>query len=160
MAWALATAALATASLGAQIDKLAFMAGCWAGPFGDQLNQEMWLRPTAGTQTTDTQTTDTMMGVARNVKGTQTTFTEFMLIKEEKGALGVTVQSNLAGEAVHFPVKSLTATEVVFENPMHNFPRRITYRASGKNRLFARIEGVADGRVTSEEFPMKRVSCK
>ena len=141
---------LAAGSFGAEINKLAFMAGCWAGPFGDQVNQEMWMRPAAGT----------MMGVARNVKGVQTTFTEFMLVNEENGVLGVAIQAKVGGEAVRFPVQSLTGTEVVFENPKHELPRRIIYRAQGKNGLVGRIEGTAGGKAVSEEFPMKRVACR
>lgn len=139
-----------TGALGAEIDKLTFMAGCWAGPFGDQVNQEMWMRPAAGT----------MMGLARNLKGDRTTFIEFTLINEENGVLGMTVQLKLAGEKTRFTVQRLRAGEVIFENPVHDFPQRILYRAQGKNRLFARVEGVAKGKAMSEEFPMKRVSCQ
>ena len=149
MRWILSLA-LSAAAIGAEIDKLAFMAGCWAGPFGDQVNQEMWMRPAAGT----------MMGLARNVKGDHTTFTEFTLVTEENGALGMTVQLKLAGEKTRFPVKSLSVGEVIFANPAHDFPQRIIYKAQGKNGLFAKVEGVAKGKAMSEEFPMKRVSCK
>ena len=101
-----------------------------------------------------------MMGLARNLKGDRTTFTEFNLIHEENGVLGMTVQLKLAGEKTRFPVKSLTAGEVIFENPAHEFPQRILHKAQGKNGLFARVEGVAKGKPMSEDFPMKRVSCK
>ena len=153
MGWLLCFALSLTVSagaFGAEIDKLAFMAGCWAGPFGEQVNQEMWMRPAAGT----------IMGLARNVKGERTTFTEFTLINEENGVLGMIVQVKLADEKTRFPVKSLNAGEVIFENPTHDFPQRILYKAQGKNGLFARVEGVAKGKPISEEFPMKRVSCK
>ena len=134
----------------ADIQTLQFMAGCWAGPFGDQVNQEMWMAPKAGT----------MMGTARNVKGQQTTFSEFMFINTEKDQLGMSVQSKLGGEAVRFPVKLLKPGEVVFENPSHDFPRRILYQAKGRNGLFAKIEGTMNGKNVSEQFPMKRVACK
>ena len=134
----------------ADIQKLSFMSGCWEGPFGDQLNQEMWMRPVAGT----------MLGTARNVKEERTTFTEFAMIRVDDGKLGMTVQLKLAGEKTIFPVTSLKRGEVVFENPTHDFPQRIVYRSTGKNGLFARVEGVMKGKPTVEEYPMKRVSCK
>lgn len=134
----------------ADIDKLSFMAGCWEGPFGEQLNQEMWMRPVAGT----------MLGAARNVKGDRTTFTEFVMIRVDDGKLGMTVQTKLAGEKTTFPLASLKPGEVVFENPTHDFPQRIIYRSTGKNGLFAKVEGVMKGKPTAEEYPMKRVSCK
>lgn len=134
----------------ADIDKLSFMAGCWEGPLGDQLNQEMWMRPVAGT----------MLGTARNVKGDRTTFVEFVIIRVDDGKLGMTVQTKLAGEKTTFPLASLKPGEVVFENPTHDFPQRIIYRSTGKNGLFAKVEGVMKGKPAAEEFPMKRVSCK
>jgi hypothetical protein len=35
--------------------------------------------------------------------------------------------------------------EATFENPAHDFPRRVVYRRAGDDELFARIEGVAEG---------------
>ncbi len=134
----------------ADIDQLAFMAGCWQGPFGDQVNQEMWMRPVAGT----------MLGTARNVKGTRTTFTEFAMIHMDNGKLAITVQSGLTSDRTTFPMVTLRSGEVVFENPQHDFPQRILYRSTGRNGLFAKIDGTMKGKPTAEEFPMKRVSCK
>ena len=134
----------------ADIDQLAFMAGCWQGPFGDQVNQEMWMRPAAGT----------MLGTARNVNGIKTTFTEFALIHLDNGKLAMTVQLKLASEKTTFPMITLKPGEVVFENPQHDFPQRILYRSTGKNGLFAKVDGMMKGKQMAEEFPMKRVSCK
>ena len=138
------------ALVAADIDRLAFMAGCWQGPFGDQVNQEMWMRPVAGT----------MLCTARNVKGTQTTFTEFAMIHVQKDNLAITVQSGLTSDKTTFPMVTLKSGEVIFENPQHDFPQRILYRSAGKNGLFAKIEGTMKGKPASEEFPMKRVPCK
>ena len=141
---------LITTLSAADIDQLAFMAGCWQGPFGDQVNQEMWMRPVAGT----------MLGTARNVKGIQTTFTEFAMIHVNNGKLAITVQSGLTSDKTTFPMVTLKSGEVVFENPQHDFPQRILYRSTGKNGLFAKIDGTMKGKPAAEEFPMKRVSCK
>lgn len=108
------------------------------------------MRPVAGT----------MLGTARNVKGDRTTFTEFAMIRVDGGKLGMTVQLKLAAEKTTFPVVSLTVSEVIFENPTHDFPQRIIYRSTGKNKLFAKVEGTMKGKPAAEEYPMKRVSCK
>ena len=134
----------------ADIDQLAFMAGCWQGPFGDQVNQEMWMRPAAGT----------MLGTARNEKGIQTTFTEFAMIHVNNGKLAITVQSGMTSDKTTFPMVTLKSGEVVFENPQHDFPQRILYRSTGRNGLFAKVDGMMKGKPAAEEFPMKRVSCK
>ena len=126
----------------ADIDKLAFMTGCWEGPFGDQLNHEQWMRPAGGI----------MLGTARNVKGDKTTFIEFALIKEVDGKLAMTVQFGIGGKATVLPMLELTTNQVVFGNP----PKKVMYRSNGKNGLYARVEG----NKVPEEFPMKRVPCK
>lgn len=126
----------------ADIDKLAFMTGCWEGPFGDQLNHEQWMRPAGGT----------MLGTARNVKGDKTTFVEFVVIKEVDGKLAMNVQLGQGGKTTIFTLVELSPGKVVFEHA----PKKILYQAKGKNGLFARV----DGNKEPEEFPMKRVPCK
>ena len=108
------------------------------------------MRPVAGT----------MLGTARNVKVSKTTFIEFAMIHVDNGKLAITVQSGLTSEKTTFPMVTLKSGEVVFENPQHDFPQRILYRSTGKNGLFAKIDGTMKGKAASEEFPMKRVSCQ
>jgi hypothetical protein len=45
----------------------------------------------------------------------------------------------------------------VFENPSHDFPRRIVYERKG-NRLDARIEGEQDDQPISEEWSWRRTA--
>ena len=40
-----------------------------------------------------------------------------------------------------FKLTSLTATEAIFENPAHDFPKRIIYRKTGEDGLTASIDG-------------------
>ena len=126
----------------ADIDKLAFMTGCWEGPFGDQLNHEQWMRPAGGT----------MLGQARNVKGDKTTFVEFVVIKEVDGKLAMNVQFGPGGKTAVLTMVELLPGKVVFSTG----PKKVMYQAKGRNGLYARIEGNKE----PEEFPMKRVSCK
>ena len=134
--------AFAVTLTAADIDKLAFMSGCWEGPFGDQLNHEQWMRPAGGT----------LLGVARNVKGDKTTFVEFVVIKEVDGKLAMNIQFGVGGRTAVLPMLELTTGQVVFGNP----PKKVMYRADGQDGLYARV----DGNKEPEEFPMKRVPCK
>jgi hypothetical protein len=48
-----------------------------------------------------------------------------------------------------------SATELVFENPSHDFPQRVIYRKV-PDGLLARIEGVINGKPRGEDYPFKR----
>jgi len=53
--------------------------------------------------------------------------------------------------AADFPLKAATATSVVFENPAHDFPQRVSYRREGAV-LHARIEGVVGGKTQAVDW--------
>ncbi len=133
------------------LDALAWLAGCWAGERADeplQRFEEQWMAPRAGV----------MLGMGRMVRGGKLVEHEQMLIREEGGALVYTARPS--GQAsVSFRAASAHADGIVFENPLHDFPQRISYRLLGDGSLLARIEGERRGRTRAVEFPMKRVDC-
>lgn len=47
---------------------------------------------------------------------------------------------------------------VTFENPAHDFPRRIIHRRVGADSLVARVEGVRSGRAHGVDFAYRRVA--
>ena len=60
------------------------------------------------------------------------------------------------GKETVFTEKSLSADEVVFENPAHDFPQRIIYKRASDSTLYARIEGMQGGKDRQEEYQYKR----
>ena len=66
----------------------------------------------------------------------------------------------MGGPMTVFPVLSLTATEVVFSNPDHDYPKRVIYRKQPDGSLFGRVEGRRKGKETSEDYPYRRVKCE
>jgi hypothetical protein len=142
----LAAAALPSEGQSPAIDKLSFLSGCWAG--GE--TEEMWTKPLGGT----------MMGLSRTVRGENTVFTEFLQISMgAAGAITLNVQLRLAGKATAFRVTELTNSSVVFSNPEHDYPQRITYRRQSEASLVARIEGSTGGKDMHEDFKYARVRC-
>ena len=125
-----------------------WMAGCWSGQSGPMTFEEQWTRPVSGS----------MMGMSRVLKAGRVAFSEFMRIDTKDGALVYTPRIGSKQAPVEFRLKSQSDSEVVFENPVHDFPQRILYRRTG-DELRGRIEGTASGKARSEDFPMKRVSC-
>jgi hypothetical protein len=68
-----------------------------------------------------------------------------------------TVKNQNGGQSVTFTEKTVTDFEMVFENPEHDFPQRITYTHMSGDSLVAVISGMADGREKSVKFPMQRI---
>ena len=132
------------------IDQLGWMAGCWEGQIGQSVVEERWSKP-AG---------DTMLGSSRTLKNGKTVFSEFMRIEREKQTIVYMARIGTKAAATPFTLLRMSADEVVFENPAHDFPQRILYRRNPDGSLFARIEGNEKGKPRGEDFPMKRARCE
>lgn len=61
------------------------------------------------------------------------------------------------GAPVPFKCTLMTETEMVFENPQHDFPQRISYRLISETELLAEISGSFRGKQVTEQFPLTRV---
>ncbi|MDR6627084.1 DUF6265 family protein [Caulobacter segnis] len=131
----------------AEIDRLAFIAGCWTltRPSGAKI-EEQWLAPAGGA----------MLGMSRTVRDGALREYEFMrILPAADGKLQfVAIPSGQAEGA--FPMKEIGDNTVAFENPLHDFPQRILYRLVDKDTLVARIEGSVGGQARSADFPYRR----
>ena len=129
---------------------VAWMTGCWAAEGKEFGTGEAWLTPAGGS----------MLGVGRTVRAGKTVDFEFMQIRV--GHEGKLVFIALpAGKTETTFVASVVGPEgVVFENPSHDFPQKVSYRKTGAETIVARIEGVRDGVVRGINFPMRRSSCE
>jgi hypothetical protein len=133
----------------ASVEDLAWLAGCWASVGAEAGSGEQWTQPAGGT----------LLGVNRTVKGSETVAHEFMQIRETEGG-EIEFIANPSGQSeAAFSLVGLSETEVIFENPDHDFPQRIIYRLKGDN-LEGRIEGTAKGELKAVDFPLKRVDCE
>lgn len=133
----------------ADISVLRWMTGCWAPDGQEPGSVEQWTAP-AG---------DSMLGMNRTVKDGKTVFFEFLrIVAEEDGWIGL-IASPAGQETARFRMISWSSSEVVFENPHHDFPQRIMYRLHGDGKLLGRIEGTVDGKERAADFPMTRTTC-
>lgn len=127
----------------------AWMAGCWVRESGARRIDEQWMAPRAGI----------MLGVSRTVRGDTLVEYEHLTIERRGGTL--VYRASPSGQPpAEFTATSVQAGEVVFENPAHDFPQRIIYRARGTDSLVARIEGPVEGGMRSAEFPYRRGACR
>ncbi len=144
-----AFAALAAAQETGKLKQLDFLAGCWEVRFGPMIIEEQWTRPLGGV----------MLGVGRTVKGDKAVHTEFLTLRESAGEVNYIAHPSQNAAPTPFKMTKLADGEVVFENPKHDFPQRISYRRLPDGTLLAQIDGTQNGKPRAEKFPYKRVRC-
>jgi Domain of unknown function (DUF6265) len=138
-----AFALLLLAQLHADLPK--WMAGSWGGEINDVRMEEHWTAPDGGL----------MLGMHRDVPASGKTSFEFLRI-EKRGDSLVYLAMPGGRPATPFPLATATGQRLVFENPAHDFPKRILYWRDGE-RLCARVEGKHQGKDLSEEWCWSRL---
>ncbi len=68
-----------------------------------------------------------------------------------------TVKNQNGGLPVRFTAKSISDTQMVFENLQHDFPQIISYTKISADSLVAEISGKKNGRERKQSFAMKRI---
>jgi hypothetical protein len=133
------------------VDSFGWMAGCWELSVSQRSMtiSEQWMKPAGGS----------LIGMGRTVKAGKTVSFEFLrIVGSETGVDYIAKPSSSKGETVFKLVRS-TANELIFENLAHDFPQRVIYRNEKSDSLFARIEGIQNGKLNGMDIPMKRVRC-
>ncbi len=130
------------------ISRFGWLAGCWEMRTETATTEEQWMALAGGT----------MIGMARTVAGGETAEFEFLRIEQREGRLFYVALPSGQNETA-FEAIEIADSTVLFENPKHDFPRRIRYRLLPDGSLLARIEGEMGGGLRAVDFPMKRVPC-
>ncbi len=149
---AIALVALTGVSAGAaepDIEKMAWLAGCWTSDSAESGSGEHWT-PLAG---------GTMLGTSRTVRRGDTVEFEFMQLRHLPDGKLAFIAMPSGQRATVFPLLRISDSEAIFENLQHDFPQRVVYARDGESKLRARIEGMRNGTLQVIEFPMSRVSC-
>ncbi len=85
-------------------------------------------------------------------------FENIRLVQEQDGLFYIpTVKNQNDGLPVRFATKTISETQMVFENPKHDFPQIISYTKITSDSLVAEISGTKNGQERKQTFPMKRV---
>lgn len=127
---------------------VSWMAGCWSFTTGGRTVDEQWMRPAGGV----------MLGMSRSVPDGRAGEFEFAVIRLEGGRLVYDARPEGQARTI-FPLAKVTETEVIFENPTHDFPQRIIYRRAGTDRMQARVEGRTDKGEQGFDYPFVRAAC-
>jgi hypothetical protein len=129
------------------LDQLAWMVGAWAAEHdGGMRVEEHWIDARGGN----------MMGLGRTTRGDRMMFYEFLRIEQTPdGTITYHAAPKGRSPATPFKMIEMSSDKVVFENPQHDFPVRITYWREGADGIGARIEG-KDGK-NPQSWVFKRV---
>lgn len=133
----------------ALIGDLAWLSGAWVGTRGTNGTisfEERWSPPKGGA----------MLAVSRtvNAAGRMSAF-EFLRVMEREGGLVYVAQPGGA-PPTEFVLTELSAKRAVFDNPRHDYPKRIVYELSAEGGLTATIGYMKGG--TPRRFEFKRES--
>ncbi len=130
------------------IEKVDWLIGEWQNRYKEGVFTEIW------TQKDDS----TLTAVSFFIAGKDTVLNEKVTLKEINGELFyipvVSNQNN--GKEIPFKLTSVTEKQLVFENPNHDFPQKITYSLITKDSIFAEISGNYKGKQQKIAFPMKK----
>ena len=126
------------------ITSLVWLTGCWTLQRTNGETEEHWMAPGGGT----------MFGMSRTIRNGATVEHEFLQIRLVAGRLAYEARPSGQQPAV-FPLKTLEAGAVIFENLSHDFPQRIIYRRTADG-VTARVEGTSDGKTRGIDFPYVR----
>lgn len=128
------------------VEQLGWLSGAWEGTAGKASFEEHWT-PVAG---------GTLFGVSRTIVEGKTVAFEFLRIETRADGIFYVAQPN-GRPLTDFKLTRLEGTEVVFENPQHDFPQRILYRKNADGTLHARVEGERDGKLGGHDFHFRPV---
>ena len=122
------------------IAELAWMSGDWQTAKGGRAQiEEHWTLPAGGT----------MLGMGRTIVGDKTVEFEFLRIEQRVDGI-YDVASPNGGPTTDFKLTRLVGHEAIFENPEHDFPKRVIYRKKSDGSLVASID--AGEKTKSQNF--------
>lgn len=126
-----------------------WMAGCWSGDVRGTVVTERWIVADGAT----------LIGTSHTVKNGAVSEFEFLRVLV-KGGVATYVAQPGGAPPTSFAATSQTSRAVTFENPGHDFPKRIGYQRVDATHLTAWIDGGPGGQGPRLEFPMTHVTCE
>lgn len=130
--------------------ELGFLEGCWAGETGGAYLEERYGNLDGGV----------LLGTVKTVRDEKLKFFEFLRIFADESGTWLQPYPEGTAAAPRFRLVQLEADKAAFENPGHDFPRRIAYRLLPNGSLLTRVAGVAEGEDIVTEYVSEPVDCR
>jgi len=142
----LACSSSPTAAVNRDLGSLSWLVGCWRMDTAKTTVEEYWMAPSG----------DSMLGMSRTVREGKLVGYELLLLINTEA--GLVYRAHPSGQAMaNFHATEASRRGVVFENPNHDFPRRIAYWPVGENGLTARVDDGSDKQSYTIEY--RRSDC-
>jgi len=131
----------------ASIAQVAWIAGTWSGGAGGATFEERWTPPAGGA----------MLGMSRTVKDGSLAEFEYLRIVQKGDELLYIAHPGGRAPGTEFKMTSLTEGaagyhRAVFENPDHDFPKRILYVRRADGTLVATVDAGQDTKAVTYEY--------
>ncbi|KAF2516471.1 DUF6265 family protein [Flavobacterium foetidum] len=131
-----------------KIKKADWLIGNWENTSADGVLTENWQKLNDST----------FSATSYFIKGKDTLHFESIILAQlaETLTYKATVKGQNEDKPVFFPSTSASDKQLVFENPKHDYPQKITYTKSSASTLTAEISGNLNGKPASEKFVMTK----
>ena len=128
------------------LSDISWISGDWqTEPGGRRQIEEHWTK-VAGAS---------MLGMSRTVAGDKTVEFEYLRIEQRADGIYYVAHPKARCPGTDFKLTRASATEAVFENPQHDFPKRIIYQKTANDGLTASIDGGEGAKAIS--FAYRRI---
>ena len=131
-----------------KLGKTSWLIGEWEGTTDGIAVTEIWKKASG----------NLLLGRSFSLKNSDTISSEHIELKLQDDTVFYIpkVKNQNQGQIVKFALTSYTDQTLIFENPMHDFPQKITYQLVNNDSLVAEISGINKGQMQSEKFPTHR----
>ncbi|WP_294672070.1 DUF6265 family protein [uncultured Fluviicola sp.] len=131
-----------------RLEKAAWLLGSWKNSSDQGTMTETWTKDNA----------DSYSAKTYFVIGKDTVFRELSRLEETGSNLQcvISIEGENDEKPVTFVMTKQSEQNLVFENPKHDFPNKITYQQKGDS-VIAEISGMQKGKIEKERFAMVRV---
>ena len=134
------------------IDAASWLSGCWISSSdasgGTSVVEEVWMKPSGGL----------MVGMSRTVRGGVATGYEFLLIREDDGALVYSAYPS-GQQPTEFRSTEISTDLLRVINPDHDFPQKIEYWRVSGDEIRANVYGDVDADDPAFELQYQRSPC-
>lgn len=132
------------------IEKAHWLIGKWQQRSAKGILTEAWYKPDDST----------MVGISFFMAGSDTLSLENIRMEQRNGMLTYIpiVRDQNNGQAVYFALANITDSALVFENPEHDFPQKISYSLRADDSLVAIVSAVKEGKERSQIFRMGKMT--
>lgn len=132
-----------------ELEKAWWLIGEWQNTSAEGQVSEVW----------EKKNDSAYAGKSYFMKGTDTVSSERISLEQNGNQLFYIpiVKGQNDGQPVKFTLTSSSINQLIFDNPAHDFPQKISYTQVTGDSLLAEISGTVQGEIKSMQFPMTRI---